>query len=408
MIDRVVEIVQTLGRNGTRTVLTALSVAWGIFMLVVLLAAGTGLENALIWQFRDDATNSIWVWPGQRSRPWKGHRVGQRIQFTNADYDRLKQLDEVEYLTARFRLRSGFTISYQDRVGDFDIRSCHPDHQYLERTQITRGRFLNDDDLAQRRKVVVLGEEVVKHLFRGADPIGEWVDIKGIAYRVIGVFFDEGGLGELRKVYVPITTAQTAYGGADRVDALLFSIGDLTLEQSQELAEAVRRDMAAAHNFDPEDRRAVRVRNNLEQVEKVTATMTVIRAFLWLVGLGTVAAGVVGVGNIMLVSVSERTAEIGLRKALGATPGRVIFEVLQEAVLLTSVSGYLGLVAGVATVELVEWWIPANDYLRDPEVDLRVAFFAVFVLVVAGLLAGIVPAWRAAHIDPAHAIREGA
>ncbi|TVQ87092.1 MAG: ABC transporter permease [Deltaproteobacteria bacterium] len=407
-MDRFIEILQTLARNGTRTALTALSVAWGIFMLVVLLAAGTGLENALLYQFRDDAVNSIWIWPGQTSRPWRGYRVGRRLQLTNADHDAIAALPGVEQITSRFRVRSDSTITYKDRVGDFDIRSCHPAHQYLEKTQITSGRFLNEDDLAQRRKVVVLGAEVVRHLFRSQDPLGEWVDIGGVAYRVIGTFFDDGGLGELSKVYVPITTAQTAYGGGDRVNAILFTIGDMTVAQSQELATEVRRTLASRHNFDPADLRAVRVRNNLERVQSVTGTMKVIRAFLWLVGLGTIAAGVVGVGNIMLVSVAERTGEIGLRKALGATPARVVFEVLQEAVLLTSVSGYAGLVSGVVAVEILEWSLPANDYMQNPEVDLGVAFTAVGVLVVAGLAAGIIPAWRAAHIDAAHAIREGA
>jgi putative ABC transport system permease protein len=407
LIDRLVEIAQNLTRNGTRTLLTAMSVAWGIFMLVVLLAAGTGLENALLWQFRDDATNSIWLWPGQTSRAWQGYRVGRRIQFTNADHDRIAALPGVEHITSRFMARSGNTITYEGRVGNFDVRSCHPAHQHLERTQIVSGRFLNDDDLAQRRKVVVLGEEVVRHLFRGTEPLGAWVDVGGIAYRVVGVFTDDGGLGELQKVYIPITTAQTAYGGGDRVNAILFTIGDMTLAESKELEQLVKRELAAAHHFDPEDARAVRLRNNLEQVEKVTSTMTVIRAFLWLVGLGTVAAGVVGVGNIMLVSVSERTAEIGLRKALGATPARVVFEILQEALLLTGVSGYAGLVVGVALVETVERLLPDNEYVRNPQVDLGVAFAAIGVLVVAGLAAGVAPAWRAASIDPAHAIREG-
>lgn len=407
MIDRAVEIGQTLARNGTRTALTALSVAWGIFMLVVLLGAGTGLENALLWQFRDDASNSLWLWPGQTSRPWQGYRVGRRIQFRNADHDRIAALPGVEHITSRFMARSASTISYAGRVGDFDVRASHPAHQYLERTRITVGRFLNDDDLAQRRKVVVIGEEVVKHLFRGADPMGAWLDVGGIAYRVVGVFTDDGGVGELRKVYIPITTAQTAYGGGDRVNAILFTVGDLTLEQTTELEALVRRELSAAHGFDPEDPRAVRVRNNLEEVEKVTNTMAVVRLFIWLVGLGTVAAGVVGVGNIMLVSVAERTAEIGLRKALGATPFRVVFEVLQEALVLTGASGYVGLVAGVGAIELVRWLVPENDYLRDPRVDLGVAFAAVGVLIVAGLAAGIMPAWRAASVDPAQAIREG-
>lgn len=407
MIDRLLEIVQTLDRNRTRTVLTSLSVAWGIFMLVVLLGAGTGLENAVAWQFRDDATNSLWIFRGQTSRPYKGHRPGRRIRFTNADHDNLAQLPGVEHITSRFFLWGDFTIRHGDRHGSFQVRSCHPAHQYLEKTIITQGRFLDENDLAERRKVTVIGEDVSRHLFRGADPIGAWVDIKGIAYRVVGVFRDEGGLNELRKVYVPITTAQAAYGGGDTVHMIMFTIGDATLEESKVLEDQARRLLASSHAFDPEDQRAVRVRNNLEQVAQLTNTMAVVRGFLWIVGLGTVAAGVVGVSNIMLVSVAERTPELGVRKALGAPPITVVMQVMQEAVLLTAVSGYLGLVAGVGVIEAVDAFIPENDYVRHPEVDLWIAFAALGVLVVAGIVAGLVPAWRAARIDPAHAIREG-
>lgn len=407
-MDRFVEILQALDRNRTRTMLTALAVAWGIFMLVLLLAAGTGLENAVAYEFRDDATNSLWVRRGQTSVPYKGHRPGRRVRFTNADFERIKRLPGVEYITSRYYLWGEFTIRYEGRHGSFDVRSCHPDHQHLEKTIITSGRFLDDLDLAERRKVTVIGQEVSNHLFRGEDPLGKWVDIKGIAYRVVGVFQDEGGLNELRKVYIPISTAQAAYGGGDQVHAIMFTVGDLSVEESHILEEQVRQQLASVHNFSPDDPRAVRIRNTLEAMQKVTQTFTVIRSFLWIVGLGTVAAGVVGVGNILLVSVAERTGEIGVRKALGATPARVVAEIIQEAVLLTSVSGYLGLVAGVVVVEVVNRFLPDNDYLRNPEVDLGIAFAAIAVLVVAGVLAGLIPAWRAARIDPAHAIREGA
>ncbi|MFK7931161.1 MAG: ABC transporter permease [Myxococcota bacterium] len=406
-MDRFVEILQSLDRNRVRTLLTALSVAWGIFMLVLLLAAGTGLENAVAWEFRDDATNSLWVRRGQTSLPYKGHRPGRRIRFTNADHERIASLEGVEYITSRYYLWGGFTIRYKGRHGSFDVRACHPDHQYLEKTEITSGRFLDELDLVDRRKVTVIGQEVADHLFRGADPLGEWIDIKGISYRVVGVFQDVGGLNELRKVYIPISTAQAAYGGGDTVHAVMFTVGDLSVEQSHELEEEVRQQLASVHNFDPKDPRAVRIRNTLEDMQKVTQTFSVIRTFLWIVGLGTVAAGVVGVGNILLVSVAERTGEIGVRKALGATPITVVLEILQEAVLLTSVSGYLGLVLGVVVVELLNAFMPENDYLRSPSVDLSIAFTAIFVLVVAGVLAGLVPAWRAARIDPARAIREG-
>jgi putative ABC transport system permease protein len=408
VIDRIVEIAETLDRNRLRTGLTALAVAWGIFVFVVLMGAGSGLENALNYQFRDDATNSIWIFRGQTSRPWQGYKPGRNLRFTNMDHDRIAAVPGVEHITSRFMLWGDMVVRWKDRYGDFEVRSCHPAHQYLEKTNIVAGRFLVDADLEERRKVAVIGEEVSTHLFRGLDPLGEWIDVKGIAYRVVGVFHDEGGLGELKKVYIPITTAQAAYGGGDTVHMIMFTVGEMTLEQSQNLTKSVTEVMAQAHHFDPDDARALRVRNNLEEIEKVRRTMGTLRAFLWVVGLGTIAAGVVGVGNILLVSVAERTGEIGLRKALGATPFSVVFMILQEAMLLTSGAGYLGLVAGVGFVEAVHRLMPENDYLRDPRVDLGVAFAAVLVLVIAGLMAGLVPAWRAAAIPAADALREAA
>lgn len=407
MIDRITEILQSLDRNRLRTALTALAVAWGIFMLVVLLAAGTGLENAVKHEFRDDATNSIWVRRGRTSLPYKGHRPGRRIEFTNADHERLSRLPGVEYITSRYYLWGGFTIRYGDRHGSFDVRACHPDHKYLERTEIVSGRFLDDDDIRERRKVTVIGDAVSEHLFQGADPIGQWIDIKGIMYRVVGVFHDDGNLNELEKVYIPITTAQAAYGGGETVHMVMFTVGDMDLAGTKALEQDITQMMASVHDFDPKDPRALRIQNRVEDVAKVTQTFAVIRAFLWLVGLGTVAAGVVGVGNIMLVSVAERTSEIGVRKALGATPVRVVSEILQEAVVLTGAAGYVGLVAGVIVVEAVDAWMPPNDYLRHPDADIGIALAAIGVLVVAGVLAGIIPAWRAANIEPARAIQEG-
>ncbi|MFT7522095.1 MAG: putative ABC transport system permease protein, partial [Kiritimatiellia bacterium] len=236
---------------------------------------------------------------------------------------------------------------------------------------------------------------------------GEWVDIKGISYRVVGEFHDEGGLGELQKVYVPITTAQTAYGGGDTVHMIMFTVGDLSVDQSNELVDQVRHQLASVHHFDPQDRRALRIRNNLEKFQEIGDVLDMIRIFSWIVGLGTIAAGVVGVGNIMLVSVSERTSEIGLRKALGATPFSVVAQIVFESLLLTSVAGYAGLIAGLVVVELADRFLPATEMFRDPEVDLGMAFGAVGVLVLSGLVAGFVPAWRAARVDPVVALREG-
>ncbi|MCB9744804.1 MAG: ABC transporter permease [Alphaproteobacteria bacterium] len=377
-------------------------------MLVVLLGAGTGLENNIAWQFRDDAVNSIWLYPGETSKPWKGRGTGRAIQFTDADVERLRRVPGVEHLTGRFYLWGDYTIRYRDRTSAFSVRSCHPDHKYIENTEVVEGRFLNDRDLAERRKVTVIGQKVAEFLFRGAPALGQEIDINGIYYVVIGVFEDVGGDSEMRQVYIPITTAQAAYNGANTVHQIMFTVGQATTEESVVLAERVKQIMADLHGFDPTDPSALRVRNNLESYQQVADIFAWIRAFIWIVGVGTVTAGVVGVGNVMLISVKERTRELGVRKALGATPGSLIALVLREAITLTAVSGYVGLVAGVALVEGVRTVLPENDYIRDPEVQLGAAVAATALLVVCGALAGFWPAQRAARVDPIVALRDGA
>jgi len=296
-----------------------------------------------------------------------------------------------------------------DRSAAFGVRSVHPDHRYLENTLVVAGRFLNDLDLDDKRKVIVIGREVATFLFRGlpdAQILGRWITLATTPFRVVGVFEDVGGEGEMTQVYVPITTARTVFRGGDRVHQLMFTVGDASVEESERLTELVTRQIATAHQVHPDDRKAFRVRNNVEQYAQLASVFEMLSAFTWVVGIGTVLAGAVGVGNIMLVSVQERTQEIGLRKALGATPGSLVWSVVREAVLLTAVAGYGGVVLGVATLEVLARTLPDNDYVRNPQPDLAVALVATVLLVVAGVLAGFVPAWRAATIHPIDALRD--
>ncbi len=407
-LDRWFEIFDTIRRNKLRTLLTAVSVAWGIFMLVLLLAAGTGLQNSVAYDFRDDAVNSLWIWAGRTSVAHEGHSVDRPIQFDNDDYERIRAgVSRVERITGRFYLRGERIVSYGTRTSSFDVRATHPDHQYLEKTLIISGRFLNDIDLAQRRKVAVVGIEVARFLFDDGDPLGRWININGIQYRVVGVFEDEGGEGELLKIYIPISTAQSAYGGGDRIHQLMFTMGDATAEDSHAIEDEVRALLAAAHHFAPDDPRALRIRNNLENFEQINQIFAAIRIFVWIIGAGTILAGIVGVSNIMLISVRERTRELGIRKALGATPWQILSQLVQEAVFLTTTAGYLGLVAGIGVVELFDRYAPPVDYIRHPTVDMVAAVVATAILVVSGVIAGFIPALRAARVDPVVALRDG-
>ena len=405
-VDALQEIFATLSRNRLRTALTALSVAWGMLMLVVLLGAGRGLEKGAAYEFRDNAMNSLWLYPGKTSRPFAGRGPGRDVKLMNDDYDALvRNFPSIDHITGRFYMWGEFTVSYAGKHSAFDVRGTHPGHQYLEKTIITEGRYLNDADIAQRRKVCVLGSRVASFLFGEKSALGEYVNIHGLSYKVVGVFEDVGGEAELKKIYVPITTAQLLYSQPGRVHQLMFTIGHANLAESERLAGQVTRFIAARHGVSPDDRQAIRVQNNVREFERVHGVFVWIGAFVWIVGVGTLLAGVVAVSNIMLISVKERTREIGIRKALGAPPWSIISLIVGEALLVTALAGYAGLLAGVGLVELAARYLKDVPYLREPEVDLSVALAASGVLVVCGVLAGFFPARHAAKISPMEALR---
>ncbi|KAA3652161.1 MAG: ABC transporter permease [Bacteroidetes bacterium] len=406
--DKWQEIFHTISKNKLRTFLTGFSVAWGIFMLIVLLGSGTGLQNGVKDQFKDTATNSIWVFSGQTSEPYKGLQPGRFIRFTNADYDWVNnKLEGAEESSGRYYLGSS-TVSYQDETSNFQIRTVHPDHQYIEKTVTIKGRFLNDIDQKEKRKVASIGTLVRDALFKnGKDPIGEYIKINGVPFKVVGVFEDEGGENELEILYLPISTAQMVFNGADRVNMFMFNIPEgSSVEDSYLMEEQVRRKMAEIHNFSPDDERAIRFWNNVESFLQFQNLFMGIDAFIWLIGIMTIIAGIVGISNIMMIVVKERTKEIGIRKALGATPWSIVSLVMMESILITSFSGYIGMVLGVGIVELANKFMPPSEFFMNPEVDFQVAITATIILIVAGTLAGLIPARKAASIRPIEALRD--
>jgi putative ABC transport system permease protein len=406
-LDAWQEILETVRRNKLRTILTGFAVAWGIFMLVVLLGSGKGLEHGVEYQFRDDAINSIWVSSGRTSNPYKGMQPGRQIQFTNEDYDEvLTRVDGVEYASARFWIFGNQQVIYGNETGSYTIRSVHPGHKILERTKVTSGRFVDEIDIRDFRKSAVVGQLVAEALFKGEPAVGKIITIGGIAFQVVGVFDDEGNEREREFIYLPISTAQRAFGGANKISQILYTTGDATLARTQDMAKETREILASNHTFDPEDLRAVFVNNNVENFQRIMALMTGIRLFVWIVGIGTLIAGVVGVSNIMLVAVAERTKEIGIRKALGATPRSIIGLILQESVLITAAAGYIGLVLGVLALEGLSKAVAGAEFFKNPSVDLRVAVWATLLLIGAGSIAGFFPARRAAAIQPIQALRD--
>jgi putative ABC transport system permease protein len=405
--DKWQEIFETMKKNRLRTFLTGFSVAWGIFMLIILLGSGYGLENGVKKAFEGDAANTLWINPGQTSTPYKGMKSGRNIQFTNEDYDLVKQeIPYIDKISGRLSVWQDNTIAYKKEYGNYDIIACHPGYGYYETLDIESGRFINDDDIKGFRKVVVIGKPVRDALFKGEDPIGKYIQVSGVPFKVAGVFSDVGGDRDMQRVYVPLSTAQRVFNFGNKIFTLSIVTQDIGVEDSREMVEDVRHTLAQKHKFDPQDQRAVFVWNNLEEYKKLMSLFASIRLFIWIIGIGTIIAGVVGVSNIMMIVVKERTNEIGIRKAMGATPWSIVSLILLESVLITSFAGYIGLVMGVGLLELIAPVFENTEtFFKNPEVDIMTAMGATLVMVVSGMLAGFVPARKAAAINPIEALR---
>ena len=405
-IDLLQEIAQTLRTHKTRTALAVLTVAWGVFMLVLLLGAGRGIQNGVELQFRDDAVNSIRIYRGKTTIAHEGLPRGTNIRFDNQDYERVRSRgSEVDRITARYYPGGALNTSYNGESAAYDIRAVHPDHVYLEKTLIAQGRFINQMDLDNSRKVCVIGRRVKEALFGDATALGEYLQIGNITFRVVGIFTDDGGQREEETVYLPVTTAQLVYGGAQKINQLLYTVGDASYEQSKQSEQDTRQLFADRHGFSVDDRRAVRIYNNLDEYKKITDLFFWIRMFVAIVGAGTVLTGILAVSNIMVISVAERRREIGIRKALGATPASITRLIVVESLILTSVAGYLGLLLSVGLLEILKRTVAENDYMYQPDVSTSVVVSVTLLVVVAGTLAGYIPARRAALINPVEALQ---
>lgn len=400
------EILSTIRANRLRTFLTAFSVAWGIFMLIILLGSGQGLRNGAENQFQSDAVNSIWINGGTTSKSFAGFQPGRDIQLRNEDYALVRRKNPLaDKITASFDGRNIRTLNYKQETGAFTVRSCMPDHDYMENCTLVSGRFINDNDITGYRKVCVMGKPVQDALFAKEDPIGKYINVDGIPFKVVGTFTDPGR-GDNERIYIPVSTAQRAFNGQDKLSVVWLSTGSATVDESEKMAADIKTMLAKKYNFDPKDEEAINVWNNTIEYVRIMDMLSNIRLFIWVIGIGTLIAGIVGVSNIMMIAVKERTKEIGVRKAIGATPGSIISMILQESVLITATAGYIGLMAGVGVLELARKFMPPSDFFRNPEVNLNVALTALVILILAGALAGLIPSLRAARIEPIEALRD--
>ena len=405
-LDKWQEIFSTINKNRMRTFLTGFSVAWGIFILIILLGSGKGLQNGIESQFRQDAVNTIWFGAGTTSKAYKGMQPGRRVNFTNEDYEFVKKsIKGVDQISARYYMWDNRVISYKKEYGVFDIFSVHPDYQDIETATLVDGRFVNQIDIKKRRKVVTIGKPVKEALFKnGENPIGEYIKVNNVPFQVVGVFVDKVERDETR-IYIPISTAQMITGGGNRIHNLTIT-SNLSAKESEELEKTIRTEMAERHRFDKDDDQAMWMWNTLKEFKKFTNMFMGIQIFVTIIGIFTIIAGIVGVSNIMIIVVNERTKEIGIRKAIGASPASVIGMIIFEAVIITGFAGYIGLMSGIGLLELGSSVIPKNEFFLNPEVNFTVALAATGVLILAGTLAGLVPAIRASKIRPVVALRD--
>ena len=410
-LERWQEIFETLNKNRLRTFLTALSVASGIFILVILLGVSTGIQKGVQSEFEQDATNRISVWTGTTTKEYKGLNPGRYIQLKNEDHDLIESnYDEyLEFRTPIFSIWGG-AVSYKDQSGNYRVEGAYPDQQFIENETMVSGRFINQSDLMQSSKVAVIGHQMKKDLFKNTDPIGEQIDIQGINFIVVGVYSDPGGNREENRIFVPLNTAQKVFNAQDRLRSLAYTIKmsddfDQAVALSAALSQKIDQDLRQKYSVAPDDRSAIRVNSTLEEAKKIYGLIDTIRAVFWFIGIGTIIAGIVGVSNIMLIVVKERTKEIGIRKALGALPWSIIGMILQEAIFITALAGFVGLFLGVGLLELVGPMVD-SAFIKYPQVDFTTAMTTVFVLIAAGTLAGFIPAQRAAHIKPIEALRD--
>lgn len=410
-LERWQEVFETISKNLLRTFLTGFSVASGIFILVILLGVSVGFQNGIENQFQNDAENIINIYPGRTSIEYQGFNEGRRIQLKNEDYKLAKEEtnQEIEFASPTYQIFAGL-ISYENESGNYRVEGILPDYQFLEKADIIEGRFINFNDVRDNEKYAVIGNRAKKDLFQEESPIGKNINVSGLNFKVIGVFTDPGGDREETRVYVPISTAQIVFGAGTDIRSMGFTLPkednyDLALEQSNAFAAQLEQMLKTKLQIDPKDESAINISNNIENTKEIYLLISAMRVFFWGVGLATLLAGIIGVSNIMLIIVKERTKEIGIRKALGAEPLSIVGMILHESIFVTSISGLLGLIFGLVLLEIVGPFIEL-DFISNPSVNFNIAVSTLVLLIAAGAIAGFFPAWRGARIKPIDALRD--
>lgn len=417
MFDIWQEIYGTIKRNKLRTLLTGFAVAWGIFILIVLLGAGNGLIHAFESQASQQAMNSIKVFPGWTTKSFDGLKEGRNIQLDNKDLDATTSLFEDNVISAGATvMQRNVNISFGKEYVNLSLYGVFQNYTEVERVKSVGGRFINEIDIKARRKVMILHKKTAEILFGKSktEPIGQFVNAGGVAYQVVGLFNDQGDR-DAREAYIPFSTLQTIYNKGDKLNNLIFTTKKLETEDANETFETTyKKVLGSNHRFDPTDDGAIHIWNRFTNYLQQQNGMGILRTAIWVIGIFTLLSGIVGVSNIMLITVKERTREFGIRKALGAKPASILWLIIVESVTITTLFGYIGMVAGIAATEWMNY-VAGSETVNNgfgnatvflnPTVDIAVAMQATLALIVAGTLAGFYPAKKAVSIRPIEALR---
>ena len=405
-IDLWREIFQSINKNRTRSLLSGFTVTFAILLFTILFGLANGLNNTFSKTFVDEASNAIFIRTGKTSKAHKGLQAGRRIQLKNQDFVYIKEDfdSETEYIASK--VFKDITASYKNKKNNYSLTAVNPDNQYVEKSKVYSGRYVNQLDIDNQTKVIVIGRLVEDELFSRTSALGKNINLSGISYKVVGVFSDDGGDDEERTIYMPLSTAQQIYGNNDYVDQINLTYNpDFDYNQAIDFGLDLEKKLKNRFNVASNDQRAIRIFNRAMQNKGINQMTSVLGILILIIGMGTLIAGVIGISNIMIFIVKERTKEIGIRKALGASPKSIVSIILIESILITTLAGYLGLLVGVG---VLEWASPVlkTYFITDPSVSKSLVISATLTLIGAGTLAGYLPAKKASKIKPIVALRD--
>ena len=405
--DRWLEIFETIKKNKLRTFLSGFTVALGILIFVVLFGFGNGLKNTFEKFFKDDALNTIWLNPSRTSKPYMGYEANRRIEFDNDDMlDIQKRFDfYIEGMTPRISFSSD--VGYKLESNNYSIRGVGPSHQKNEMTIIMKGRYINGLDVDNKERNIVIGRLVEQDLFKGENSIGKFISGGGRSWKIVGVFQDDGGDREERIIYAPYTTVQSIRKKTDKVDQIIISYKpEIGYAGAVAFEKQLKKYMKQKKFIDPTDPRGIFIRSASSDMQENDQFASVLQYIISFVGIGTLLAGIIGISNIMVFVVKERTKELGIRKAIGATPKSIVGMILHEAIFITTISGYVGLLTGVVFLNYIGDKLEEEYFITNPGIDLSTGVTATIILIAFGAFAGYLPAKRAAQIKPIEALRD--